>query len=190
MEAIVTISTEMEHNYIGTSLLVGVAEKLVDYSAPNGEQEHHDVFRKALTAIEGDDFTLPAVGQSTSLSYSISNDADWDFSEMFFYAILNNDENKQVIQSQAADPDDSVTSLDDYNIKQSISVYPNPTRESVTISIENREQATAKVFAITGDLLLQKKFSQQTQLDLSDFSTSIYFLEVSCKKFTPCQYST
>lgn len=189
IEATITITTEAAHNYTDVRLLVGVAEKLVNYAAPNGEPEHHDVFRKAMTDISGDAVTLPAVGDSISFTYSIANNAEWDFSQMFTYTILNDDTNKEIIQSYAALPSDNsldnitpadstVSSIDVIDISNNLDVYPNPVDDLLNIDLESGENSTAQVFDVSGKLLLEKVFDFQTQIDFSDFVEGMYFLAI------------
>jgi len=178
IEATITITTEAAHSYTDVKLLVGVAEKVVTYDAPNGEEEHRDVFRKAMTDISGDAVTLPAVGESITLTYSVANDADWDFSQMFTYVILNDDTNKEIIQSEAALPSDNFTSINEIDITNNVDVYPNPVNNLLNIDLQSGENSTVQVFDVSGKLLLEKVFDFQTQIDFSGFANGMYFLAI------------
>jgi len=178
IEAVVTITTETEHNYINPKLLVGVAEKLVNYAAPNGEQEHHDVFRKAMTDITGDPITLPAVGESIMLTYSVDHNSEWDFSQMFAYAILNDGSDKQVIQSHTASPSDTGPSSITTSHLSNVQIYPNPANDFLTISLNSDKITEAQLYDVYGKLLFTSSFHTQTQLDLSNFIDGIYFLSL------------
>lgn len=182
IEVMITMTTEVAHNYTDVKLLVGVAEKLVNYDAPNGEQEHHDVFREAMTDIEGDAVTLPAVGESITMTYSVANNADWDFNQMFAYAILNEGITREVIQSQAASPSDNTTSTTEVNTFKNLKIYPNPVNDLLNIDLERGEDSSAKIFDSFGKLLLEKTFDFQTQIDFSNFAQGLYFLEIKNKE--------
>ena len=182
IEATITITTMEAHNYIGTELLVGVAEKLVEYAAPNGEQEHHDVFRKALTAIEGDAVTLPAIGESISFTYTVGNNADWDFDQMFVYAILNDSENREVIQSEAALPTDNMTALEDFEVLTDLQVFPNPASDVLNISLQTTGLSSVVLFDISGAILIRQQFQSKTRVDLSSLASGIYHVKIESEE--------
>ncbi len=180
IEATITITGEADHSYTNAKLLVGVAEKLVNYSAPNGEQEHHDVFRKAMTDIAGDAISLPAVGESISLTFSVDHHEDWDFDQMFSYAILSDGDTQEVIQSQAALPSDNVTttSIGETNFLQDLALYPNPVNDWLSIRLDLAKNTIAQIFDVSGQLLLETNFDSEVQMDVSNLAKGIYLLEI------------
>jgi len=57
-----------------------------------------------------------------------------------------------------------------------ISVSPNPTSDLVTITLEG--SFVYSLFGVNGVVLATKKGVNQAQLDLSDFTYGMYFLEI------------
>ena len=184
IEATVTIKAEAQHNYSGAALLVGLAEKFVSYAAPNGEDEHHDVFRKSFTDIEGDQINMPVEGESVSFSYSIENKQEWEFSEMYVYAILNDSETKEVIQAQAADPSDNVTSISAYNTSINASIYPNPAQDILHIELESGIRAELQIINASGELVQGNSFESSLDLDVSNLVPGMYFLTLQSESGT------
>ena len=62
-------------------------------------------------------------------------------------------------------------------IPQSISLYPNPTNENITISIENfNENIQTEVYDLIGNRL---QISNETTISLQDYARGIYLLKVT-----------
>jgi len=182
MDATIHI-TAAEDNTLGElSLLVGVAEDTVFYASPNGEPEHYNVFRKAFTAIEGMAYTpMATAGQTDAVTFSTPVLADWDLSRMYIYVILQDPTSKEIIQTQVIAPSATttvITSIDEFNTLEGLSVFPNPTKEFTTIQLQSTANSTARVFNLLGALVLEKDFTQQVELDLSPFAKGTYFLEI------------
>ena len=65
------------------------------------------------------------------------------------------------------------------------SVFPNPAKETITISLEEIETKNfnIKVFDILGKQIMETKSNQETiTIDVSNFSKGVYFLNVSTNK--------
>lgn len=182
IEATVNLTTVIEHNYTGGQFLIALAEKVVNYDAPNGEDVHYDVFRKALTDIEGDAIDLPAVGESVTFSYAIDKDEAWDFSQMFVYAILNDPESKEVLQSEAADPSDNVTSTDESALFLNATIYPNPVQDILQINLDQGVRAEMEILNAAGSVLEQVSFETTAIVSVNDFAPGIYFLKIESEK--------
>lgn len=182
IEATITLTTESEHNYSGTSLLVGVAEKVVNYQAPNGEDVHYDVFRKAFTDIEGDAVTLPAVGESISFTYSVNKEEEWDMSQMFVYAILNDSETNTVVQSDAASPSENTVSNKDFQTLRNVTVYPNPAQNILNVKLEEGIEASLSLTDLAGRIQFRSEFQTKTTVDVSNLPSGVYLLKIESKR--------
>ena len=85
---------------------------------------------------------------------------------------------------KASDTTVSHASLFELNKKLEIKLYPNPTSNSLWISIDKNEVQIAtdlsiKLIDISGKVILSKKLTQHKfSLDLSSYSDGIYFLEI------------
>ncbi|GAB5538073.1 MAG: hypothetical protein Salg2KO_01760 [Salibacteraceae bacterium] len=143
-------------------LFLGAVEGLIDYEAPNGEDEHHNVFRASYLSIEGEGVVLPEnIGDSTVISTSIAIDEEWSLSEMYVMAVLQ-DDNKSVLQAESSEGMNVDTVQSSGSLGQSeifatdIRMYPNPTFDE--LHIEGQELVVnVDVF----DLLGQKVISQK-----------------------------
>ena len=160
----------------------GLAEKEVHYNAPNGEDLHHDVFRKMMFY---EAISLNA-RNSKIFEMEYTTHEDWDENEIFAYAIIHNNETFEVEQS--ASSLDSPTGI----LKPAISnidnlVYPNPASDVIRIRdefIDNFVQA--ELYAITGNRV--GVFNDLRQIDVSGLTNGMYFLKLTDKDNK--QYST
>lgn len=69
-------------------LYVAVIEDTINWSAPNGEDHHYDVFRKMLTDISGDVIALGPVGASVGANFQVAIDNQWISSALQVVAFL------------------------------------------------------------------------------------------------------
>lgn len=97
----VVVETNSTHSLAPQRLYVALVEDTVFYNAPNGENEHYDVFRTALTPASGISAILPAtVGDSLNLDVTVATRPDWDLDRMYAIAILQDATTKAVEQSE------------------------------------------------------------------------------------------
>lgn len=87
----VKISTKATHSFGVEKIIVLLAEDTVFYDAPNGEKEHYNVFRKALTSIDGNDITLSnTLNSDTTITYTQSIHSEWNDGRIRVVAMLQN----------------------------------------------------------------------------------------------------
>lgn len=149
-----------------------IAEKEVNYAAPNGENLHHDVFRKLLL---DEDFSITNVGDSLIYNETYTIHEDWEAEELFITLIVQDETTSGILQSSASETlnagpaginDNEILSLDGL-------LYPNPARDVINISAENKDQfARAEFYAITGNLV--KSFDDTESMNISDLPKGIY----------------
>ena len=64
-----------------------------------------------------------------------------------------------------------------------LKIYPNPTRDKVSVSWEKDEQVTIKVYGISGALFVNQEIrGAQTQLDISQLPAGVYIVAVRGKQ--------
>ena len=68
------------------------------------------------------------------------------------------------------------TGVNDFNLKNGIKVFPNPTKNQINFSIQTNAQLTN----VTGQIVADRK--NVNHLDLSDQPTGIYFLTLTDNK--------
>ncbi|MFZ9956551.1 MAG: LamG-like jellyroll fold domain-containing protein [Flavobacteriales bacterium] len=75
---------------------------------------------------------------------------------------------------------DYATSTNEITSNSSISLFPNPTSEQLTINLGSLENSMLKVYSINGALMsIQNAVSGSTSVDVSSNASGVYFTEVS-----------
>lgn len=145
----VVVQTVASHTLPTQRLFVGLAEDTVFYSAPNGENLHTHVFRKALTSTQGLSVSVPAMtNDSLVFSYKQVRHPAWVPSRIFGYAILQNENTKAVTQASVDQRYQMVTGFKGSEQElPSVYVFPNPTVDKVRIQTE-KEHPSAVVTLI------------------------------------------
>ena len=189
MHVRVVVKTEAAHSLGTQELWVGVAEDTVFYNAPNGETEHIDVFR---SQVDFATITLPTnVGDSLVYTYTVNSNANWDFSRIFAFAMLQNASNNSVTQVEATSPSTQnvISSIQNIGLTEleGVSMFPNPTSGNLTVSLEDAQQTVARLFTLSGALLSQQTFNNQATIDMQSLSAGIYLVQLVNEKGTAVQ---
>lgn len=173
----VVIKTTEAHSLSNLSLYAVAVEDTVFYKSPNGEPEHHDVFRKVLLS---QPITLPGnVGDSITFTVRTANHMDWDASRMYVMAMVQNDQNKAIEQVESSKGDEDTGTLGiTIPTTQQIAVYPNPTSNWVTIKSPFDESTTLQVKSLSGQILKELSFTNRVKLDLSSYEKGMYLFSV------------
>lgn len=177
----VTITAEADNSVGMAKLFLGAAEDVVFYAAPNGEDEHYDVFRETFNGdATGVDVMIPATaGESVTIDASIMPDEDWDLDRLFTVAILNDAVSREVIQAQASDPADNspIVSTKELNTIAA-NIYPNPVNDFFTIQLAEQSEAQFTLRDGMGRNLMTGVFQGQVQVDVARLPAGTYWLEV------------
>ncbi len=80
-------------------LFAAIVEKMVSYSAPNGESVHHNVFRQFLTDATGNAVSLAAQGGQTNVNFNYTIANNWVASEIYVLAWLYDATTNTVVNS-------------------------------------------------------------------------------------------
>ena len=115
-----------------------------------------------------------ATGSSGSVTYSIGQ---------IFYTSIEESEYNVVQGIQHQETYNSLDTQDVIEPKTEISIYPNPTTDFVNINMEGYELENGlrsyQLYDFQGRLLKENTIDQnETQVNLSDLSSSIYLLQV------------
>ncbi|MEO0899383.1 MAG: Omp28-related outer membrane protein [Bacteroidota bacterium] len=84
-------------------LFVILIEDSVEYSAPNGEDLHLNIFREALTDMEGDIISAQTMGGSTPVSFTYTLNQDWDANHVHALAFIFHDTDGFINSGRAGD---------------------------------------------------------------------------------------
>ncbi len=166
-------------------LYVGVAENPVSYNAPNGENIHHDVFRKALTAPDGNSITLPMLNDSIVVEFVYTSRKDWNINNIYSLAFVQRTDTKEVL-----------------NVGKSIRVLSNPnsvmetndgkfsilsnhvSNKLIVTGFNPSKELSYSIFDVVGHKIYEGSMSS-SEIDVSNLITGIYYvrLENVVKKF-------
>jgi hypothetical protein len=170
------------HNEVAAGeyrLYAAVVEKYTDYHAPNGEKDHHNVFRKMLPSDDGEPFTPPAAGGKTTFTYNYDVLADWQPNQVYVIAFVQNVVTKEVLNSGSRFDPPLVSGLFDIDNQLSFSITPNPANDYLQVAIPGTYASlSADIYATTGEKLLHQSSLDENRLIISALSPGIYFLRV------------
>jgi len=182
----VVLKTVASHNLGTQNLFVALAEDTIWYNAPNGENEHFDVFRKSLFGTSGTSVVIPSVvGDSLVFVKTVAVHSDWDIDQIFALAILQNESDKKVTQSEALTPsenDELALSVAQVVNESSISVYPNPAKTQLKIVSDSPVLTKYSVISITGTEWKSGTFSSTIELNVSNLPNGVYFVSLESEK--------
>jgi hypothetical protein len=163
IRATIILKTEAAHNLGNLQLYVALAEDTIFYNAPNGESEHYDVFRKAMTGVTGLAVTLPVnVGDSIVYTFSSPANQVWNFSRINTFAILQETTSKAVVQAQSypSQINSAPTSLPEMNAEFG-SIYSN----GIELAVRQNTFAPGRVVTLF-DLAGRTVYTQQLNSEI------------------------
>lgn len=70
-----------------------------------------------------------------------------------------------------------ILNIDKKTASSKINLFPNPTKDRLTIETSNNVETTLALYSIQGQLLRTKKFKTQTTLDLNEYPKGVYLLK-------------
>ncbi|MCO6478705.1 MAG: Omp28-related outer membrane protein [Phaeodactylibacter sp.] len=160
----------------GLRLFVAVVEKEIQYNAPNGETLHHDVFRDMLTDKDGDPFTPAAAGGSVTASFDFTVQGEWQESQVYVIAFVQNYATKEVYNSGTRfDPVINSTSEEPAG---SARLYPNPAQEEAVVEFSEPARGMLIVRDALGQTLLTRNAvgESRMQVDVQGLPAGVYWV--------------
>lgn len=158
-------------------IFVLIAERTLDYTGPNGESTHPDVFRRFLTSNAGDVISLPQAGNTVSMSYSYNLESGWISNQIYPIAFIQNIETKTVY-AVGSSLLNSTTGVHDFAPAEALRLYPNPADNQLFVQSPIGDlQAEARVFSLSGQLIRTAKIHDQT-IDVSGLASGLYVLRI------------
>lgn len=117
-----------------------------------------------------------AISSSGTVAYSIGQ-VFYTYIGQSVYNVAQGIQHEEIADETLAAPDNSVEP------KTEIFIFPNPTTDYVTINMEGLEDENGprsyQLYDIQGRILKQNTINQtETQINLTDLSSSIYLLQV------------
>lgn len=177
MYAKIKISAVSTNNSNTAKLYVALAEQTINYNAPNGENIHHDVLRKFLTANNGMLINLPSNGNDTIILLGTKIDQEWKGAELITTAFLQ--DNSNILQANQSAKLDFTTGISLTKIINQV-LYPNPAKDFLYIDNEAKLIYKVEMYNILGskvkDLLLNDM--QKGKINVSDLNEGNYILRI------------
>tara|TARA_R110002050_G_scaffold129000_1_gene250453 strand:+ start:47855 stop:48868 length:1014 start_codon:yes stop_codon:yes gene_type:complete len=187
----VVIKTVATHSLATQNLYLVLAEDTIFYNAPNGENEHYDVFRRSLSGNAGMNVTVsPTVGDSVVITRTTATHSAWDFNRIYGMAILEDANTKEVTQSERLNASDNmsvVTGITNVQTNVSVRIFPNPVTNKLTIQTDYKGSSTYKIISLAGNVVLNGTFTNAEILDVSNLTHGVYFVQVSNQNGTQIQ---
>lgn len=155
------------------NLYAVIAEKEIDYNAPNGETIHHDVFRKVLFDTP---VTITNAGDSVVMNGSYSIDNEWVANQMYVALMLQDASSKSVLQSAASEVLSNPQSISDQQIKARNDLFmPNPAVNYIRLNneLENRI-VNVEIYDLRGRILLTN--SDVEKIDINGLTAGLYVI--------------
>jgi hypothetical protein len=165
----------------GYKIFVAVVEKTLNYSSPNGETVHHNVFRDYWgTNGLGQSFTLPTFGNPTVIEQDFTYDPTWNANEMYLMAYVQNMDTKEILNS-GTEFDPIVSSVKDNFEAKSIRFTPNPANDLTTINAGENNIKQVELYNLAGKQVIAVQNIEKTMFDLnlSACKSGIYIAKVT-----------
>jgi len=161
------------------NLYVIVVEDTVFYKGRNSEREHYNVFRKALTSIQGDPIktTLPG-SDSLVYRYAIALHQDWDASRMYALALVQNPFTKEIYQvGKGREKDLTITSVT-YSSDDLLNVYPSAVNDVLNVQMRGlNNNAEYEIISLTGKVEMRGALLN-TGVNVSTLPKGVYLIRV------------
>lgn len=167
-------------NMLSNLLISGfLVEEVVNYSAPNGEQTHYNVFRKGIFPMVGEPFTIPANGDSIVFEKNVSKNAGWDLSKIFALITVQQS-NKQTVQSGRSENLTTTTGVRFLTNDQKISavIFPNPATELLKLELVKIEKTIVQLLDINGKVVFENVFSDKLVIPTTELKSGLYLVRL------------
>ncbi len=181
-EVSISIQTYEELEGDNLTLFAAVVEKEVAYNAPNGEKEHFNVLRELRPNFDGTRFQPAAVGESKSFDFSYNLNAEWDASQVYVLAFVQNTQTKEVLNS-GTKFDDVSTSIEETALDRNIQLYPNPTSDFIYLQSKEQTIDIQRVSLYNNSGILLESFKgNPSKMDIREYPSGIYFVKLESEK--------
>lgn len=164
---------------INALLFIGASEDTIFQTTINGETVHYNVFRKAISAVQGNNIQLPLnIGDSVVYNFSYTAQPAWNTNKMSTIALLQRPTKQVMNAAKSVNLMNLNNAVHTFNkIADNIYFYPNPSENGrITCAISVNK---VRVLSLSGALVFETaKFEKNQNLDLSALHAGFYLLEV------------
>jgi hypothetical protein len=180
LQARVAIVKADTSSLTGLTLYGAVVEELLTFAARNGENNHHDVFRKAIWGSAPVAVTAPsAVGDSVVYTKRIAYNALWTKNQLYAMAILQQPD-KKIVQANRSTNLPATSSVPAMQQSRAISLYPNPATGKLYLQGATTLPVTIQIVDMKGAVALTTTITATTQaIDISLLSNGTYIARIN-----------
>lgn len=180
MLEVTTVIRKVAASSLSSLLLFGaLVEDTLFFAANNGEQQHYDVFRKALWTAGGTSITAPAnIGDSVVMTATVATHSAWNIARIYSMAMLQ-ETNLQIVQAQRSNYVPASLSVANMPAAGRVELYPNPATSEIYINAKEPITQIA-VYNVTGALVLKQGAQPtHTKLNISQLAPGLYEIVVT-----------
>ena len=160
------------------SIYTIVVEDTVFYRGRNSENEHYNVFRKALTNIEGDPIKASITAKdSLTYRYAVALHKDWNADRMYALALVQNTFTKEIYQTgKGVKGNLVITSTPKAEAPKSVDVYPSRVRDFVQVG--GMSSGNYDVINLQGQHIVSGRLNQ-SRINLSTLPKGMYIIRLN-----------
>jgi hypothetical protein len=165
----------------GTYVLhAAVVERKTAYTSPNGETVHHNVFRRFLTAVAGDNVPTNITAEQT-ISFGYPADVGVE-AQLYTVAWVQNTATKEILNSGTKF--DPTTPTEEVSVDSQVSLSPNPTTGKTTLTFDKLTPQYLTLQTITGQVLESVKLTNSTtyDLNLAQYAAGVYLVKIKSEE--------
>lgn len=171
----VNLSTVSANSLSSLQLHVMLVENEIFYAAPNGENTHPNVFRKALYGLNGLTITPPTIGTNETFEVRYAFDPEWikaDLKVIVFVQDNSDKTVKQSAQSKRLNNEDGTTAITNLKFEQYI-ISPNPAQDYIILG-EN--VSNIEIYNLIGKKMNQIEVTNNGA-QVQNLASGIYFIQ-------------
>lgn len=175
----VVVKTEAMHSYSTLKLFTALAEDTIFYNAPNGENQHYNVFRESVFEVDGKTIT-PAtmVGDSVMFTETIMVSNDWDVNRILGISLLQESGSKEVVQASTSRKQIFTSTEDVEDITTTPFQLYSVNNQVVFKADEVGSVYQVQVFDLQGNALYYLNSSCQGNWTFDKLPTGIYAIRI------------
>ena len=150
-------------------------------------QTHLEYVSRIMTP----DATGTPIDLSTATQVSVP--LTFNFNTIWGGSIANHDfelvawvqdlDTKEVVDATKIDLASILLNVDENNINSEINIFPNPTKDYITVVLKNDIQQNITICDIKGQELINKKITSKiNEIDISNLASGIYYIKITNNK--------
>ena len=179
IRATITVKSVAAHLITTALMYVPLVEDSLMYNAPNGENLHHNVFRKSFS---NGSIQLPALGDSSIYIFVLAGNNAWNFDKLKTMVILSENSSKKVIQAaeyKYKAPVQNTNTLESISSIK-LEIFPNPSKAEVTINSD--ETGTMQWVNSLGQTVKTVQTDGEQTVKVNDLPPGIYSIILQTNK--------